>query len=52
MRKTLAIEIVRAACLQNETAPEKLLHMIDTKNGLEGAKKDPKKRSETRPKHF
>ena len=33
-------EVFGAACLQNETAPEKL--QIDTKNGLKNAKKDPK----------
>ena len=40
---------VKAARLQNETAPENIFNLT-RKNGLKNAKKDPKKRSETRPK--
>ena len=37
---TLLTHTIRAACLQNETAPEKLLNRYE--NGLKNAKKDPK----------
>ena len=43
--------IVRAACLQNETAPEKTFKSIRN-NGLKNAKKRSEKRSKTRLKSF
>ena len=41
--------IVRAACLQNETAPEKLLNRYEKR--FEKREKGSEKRSETRPKN-
>ena len=42
--------IVRAACLQNETAPEKVLNQYE--KGFEKREKGSEKRSETRLKNF
>ena len=42
--------VVRAACLQNETAPEKLLNRYEKR--FEKREKRSEKRSETRPKKF
>ena len=41
---------LRAACLQNETAPEKSLNQYE--KGFEKREKGSEKRSETRPKSF
>ena len=43
-------ERLRAACLQNETAPEKLLNRYEKR--FEKREKRSEKRSETRPKYF
>ena len=43
-------EIIKAARLQNETAPEKVLTWHEKR--FEKREKGPEKRSETRPKNF
>ena len=56
MKKEIAIKLgkpykwVRAACLQNETAPENLLNRYEKR--LEKREKGSEKRSETRLKNF
>ena len=44
------MEIFRAACLQNETAPENFLNRFEKR--FEKREKGSEKRSETRLKHF
>ena len=44
------ITMIRAACLQNETAPEKFLNQYE--KGFEKREKRSEKRSETRLKKF
>ena len=48
-RFLLRREYLRAACLQNETPPEKLLNRHEKR--FEKREKRSEKRSETRPKH-
>ena len=50
IRKNLFSGNVRAACLQNETAPEKLLNRYEKR--FEKRERGSEKRSETRPKSF
>ena len=49
-RKQKDANVIRAACLQNETAPEKLLNRYEKR--FEKRDKGSEKRSETRLKNF